>query len=405
MKKGHLAPHTIYLDNASTTFPKAPGIAEAIISYLTSTTGNANRTNSTATYQLGETIYQCRHILAALFNVPKAKQIIFTNNVTTSLNILLKGYLKPGDHVITSSMEHNAVIRPLFQLQKQGVELSFINCYSDGTLDTNNLDNLVKENTKLVVITHASNVCGTLIPLEIISEFCKKHHLHLIIDAAQTAGVYPIDMTALQASAIAFTGHKGLLGPQGIGGFAITEEFANEIEPLLSGGTGSLSHSEEVPTFLPDRFEPGTLNIPGILGLYESLSYINQIGIANIRKKEGALVDYFLQKLTNLVATNKIHILGLPTATNRTSIISITTPQQDEAEVAQKLSDAYHITTRVGLHCAPIAHRTLGTYPTGTIRFSLGHFTTKEEIDYAVEALTEILCTKAQHTKKEMPWN
>ncbi len=379
-----------YLDNAATTFPKPPEVAEAVAAFITGLGSNINRGCYGTAYEAENMVYETRELLCRLFHGPDCKNVIFTKNVTESLNVLLKGLLRPGDHVLVSSMEHNAVMRPLVQLEKTGVSFSRIPCTDTGDLQLDAMEGLLQPNTRAVVLTHASNVCGTVLPLGQVGSFCKQHGLHFIADTAQTAGVLDLDMEKMSMDALAFTGHKGLLGPQGIGGFVIRDELAERIEPLLSGGTGSVSHTEEVPTFLPDRFEPGTLNLPGIAGLRAGLLWLERTGIANVRAHEAALTARFLEKLAPLEAEGLIRIIGRRGTEHRTGVVSIQTVELDQATAAFELDSDYGIQTRVGLHCAPSAHKTLGTYPTGTIRFSFGWRNTAEDVDAAVTALEEI---------------
>lgn len=381
----------IYLDNASTSFPKPACVATSITDYLTNYGCNINRGGYESAYETEEFVYECRELLCNLFHGPDPRNVIFTKNVTESLNVILKGFLKPGDHVIVSSMEHNAMMRPLVQLEQIGVTFSRVPCREDGTFPLELLPNYMNEHTRLVAVMHASNVCGTLLPIKEIGEFCHKNNLHFLVDSAQTAGVFPIHMDEMHIDALAFTGHKGLLGPQGIGGFVVTDEMAALINPLLSGGTGSISHTEEIPNFLPDRFEPGTMNLPGIIGLRASLLWLKETGIDQIRTHELELTAYFLQKLKELDPDgSKLRIIGLPDASNRTGVVSIQVLDQDLAQAAFRLDQEFHIMTRVGLHCAPSAHKTLKTYPTGTIRFSFGWNNTKEEIDQAIKAIKDL---------------
>ena len=381
----------IYLDNASTTFPKPPEVAEAMARYLTEGGCNINRGGYAMAYRTEELVYETRQQLRDLFGGGDCREVIFTKNVTESLNVLLKGFLRPGDHALVSAMEHNAVMRPLRQLEKGGVSFTRIPCRADGTLQLEALPRCLWENTRLVVMTHASNVCGTLLPAAEVGAFCRARGLRFFLDTAQTAGVWPLDMEALGVDALAFTGHKGLLGPQGIGGFVLRQELASEIDPLLSGGTGSLSHTEEVPDFLPDRFEPGTMNLPGILGLGAALSFLERTGLDRIRAHELELTGRFLSGLETLdPAGEKFRIAGRRDLTDRTGVVSIQTLFADPAQTAYALDAEYGIMTRVGLHCAPAAHQTLGTYPTGTIRFSFGWRNTPEEVDAALSALEEL---------------
>ena len=307
----------------------------------------------------------------------------FTKNITESLNVLLKGLLRPGDHVLVSAMEHNAVMRPLTQLTRRGVTFDRIPCRPDGTLMTERLPGLLRENTRAVVMLHASNVCGTLLPAAEVGAFCRENGLLFLLDTAQTAGAFPIDMEAMGADALAFTGHKGLMGPQGTGGFLLRPELAAELEPLLSGGTGSASHSEEVPSFLPDRFEAGTLNLPGIMGLHAALTWLEETGIDAIRAHEQALTGRFLRGAASIP---NLRLVGLAGAENRAAVVPVVPENTDPAFVADALGREFGIQVRVGLHCAPNAHRTLGTFPTGAIRFSFGPYNTPGQVDLALEA-------------------
>ena len=382
----------IYLDQASTTYPKPECVPRAVYEYMTGNGSNINRGCYENAYDTEEVVLETRELICRLFDGPDCKNVVFTKNVTESLNVVLKGFLKPGDHVLTSSMEHNAVMRPIRQLEAEGVTFDRIPCNEQGELILEAMEGLLKPNTKAVVMMHASNVCGTVLPLKEVGVFCKSSGLKFIADCAQTAGVLPISMKEMHMDALCFTGHKGLLGPQGIGGFLLQEDMIDKITPLLSGGTGSISHTEEIPDFMPDRFEPGTMNLPGIFGLHAALNWLMEIGTETIHEKEKALTELFLQKLKDLdPEQEKIRLTGKKTMEERTAVVSIQTPGRDVSEVAWLLDKKYGIMTRVGLHCAPSAHTTLGTYPTGTIRFSLGYFNTEEEVLFAVKALEEIL--------------
>ena len=383
----------IYLDQASTSFPKAPGVAQAMMDYLTMNGSNVNRGCYSSAYSAEEVIYETRQLLAELFHFSRCKNVIFTPNITTSLNFILKGLLKPGNHILVSAMEHNAVMRPIVQLAACGISFDRIPCRKDGSMLLEQVEPLIRPETKAIVTLHASNVCGTRMPLTALGEICQRHHLYFIVDSAQTAGIVPIDMTASHIDALAFTGHKGLRGPQGTGGFLVTEELAEQMEPLISGGTGSVSHTEEIPDFLPDRFEPGTPNMPGIYGLHKALLFLKiKNHMQTSYEKEEALTSYFLQQLFALDDTEKhIRIIGKKDLTDRNAVVSIQTPEMDMAQVAWQLDSEYGIMTRVGLHCPPNAHKTLGTYPAGTIRFSFGPENTQEELDAAIYGLKKIL--------------
>lgn len=382
----------IYFDQASTSFPKAPGVAKAMYAYLTSLGTNVNRGCYEDAYAAEETVFNTRKLLAQLFHFPLTKNVILTGNITQSLNMLLKGLLRPGDHVLVSSMEHNAVMRPLVQLSRDGISFDRIPCRRDGTMILEQAEAMIRPSTKVIITLHASNVCGTHMPLAELGDICHRHHLFFLADTAQTAGIFPLDMEQLHIDGLAFTGHKGLRGPQGTGGFLISGQLSDQMEPLISGGTGSVSHTEEVPSFLPDRFEPGTPNLPGIFGLHAALKELTPLSMEQIRTKELSLTGYFLEKLMELDPSEKhIRIIGRKDLSMRSAVVSIQTLDEDMASVAWHLDQDYHIMTRVGLHCAPNAHKTLDTYPAGTIRFSFGPQNTNNEIDFCIRALKEIL--------------
>ena len=388
----------IYLDNASTTFPKPQVVADAVYRYITHAGTNISRgTCATSSESL---VYTTRELLCDFFGAEDSKNVIFTKNVTESLNIIIKGLLRSGDHVLVSAMEHNAVMRPLQQIGTEltadnapidAITFSRIPCDAEGALRLDALPQLVRPNTKAIIMTHASNVCGTVQPLEQIGSFCQKHGLRFIVDSAQSAGILPLNMQQLHIDALAFTGHKGLLAPQGIGGFVLRESIIDAIAPLIVGGTGSLSHTEHTPRFMPDKFEAGTLNLPGIAGLHASLSWLQQQGIDKIRTHELTLTQQFLDGLQQLEAQNLLRIVGKRNCSERVGVVSIITDIMDIAELAFILAYRYAIATRVGLHCAPNAHKTLGTYPTGTLRFSFGWHNTAEEVNVALQALKEVL--------------
>ena len=382
----------IYLDQASTSFPKAPGVAQAMMDYLTMNGVNVNRGCYSSAYSAEEVIYETRQLLAELFHFSKCKNVIFTPNVTTSLNFILKGFLKPGDHILVSAMEHNAVMRPVVQLASLGISFDRIPCRTDGSMILEKVEELIRPETKAIVTLHASNVCGTRMPLDALWEICQRHQLYFVVDSAQTAGIVPINMDKMHIDALAFTGHKGLRGPQGTGGFLVSQELAEQMEPLISGGTGSVSHTEEIPDFMPDRFESGTPNLPGIYGLHEALLFLKTHSSQAINEKELSLTGYFLEQLQALDDTGRhIRIIGKKDLTDRNAVVSIQTPEIDMSQVAWQLDNEYGVMTRVGLHCAPNAHKTLGTYPAGTIRFSFGPENTKNELDFAIQGLKKIL--------------
>ena len=378
----------IYLDNASTTFPKAPNVPSAMADYITNCGININRGSYALAYDVEDIIYTTRQRLHTLFNGHDPSHVIFTQNVTMSLNMVIKGLLKAGDHVLVSSMEHNAVMRPLTQLLDKDITFDTIPCDSTGSIQMDSIEPLIRPNTVALIINHASNVCGTIQPLESIGPICKAHNLQFIVDAAQTAGVIPVDVKACHIDALCFTGHKGLLGPQGIGGIILTKEMAQNLTPLIAGGTGSFSHLETMPTHMPDAFEAGTLNLPGIIGLNEGLDYIESQGMENIHNHELVLTQSFLEGLQSI---DGINIVGKQNIQDRTAVVSITIDGMDPANIAYELESTYHIMTRVGLHCAPRAHQTLGTYPEGTVRFSFGYANTHKDVESALSALNTIV--------------
>ena len=391
----------IYLDNASTTFPKPPEVAEAVYEYMTGVGSNIGRGGYASAYAAEEAVFNMRQLLCDFFGGEDAKNVVFTKNVTEALNVIIRGLLEKGEHVLVSAMEHNAVMRPLQLLGREleageeapadAISFSRIPCDSEGNLELEALPRLVQQRTKAVIMTHASNVCGTLLPIDKVGDFCKQRGLLFIVDSAQSAGVFPINMQQLHIDALAFTGHKGLLGPQGIGGFVLREHMVTKLTPLIVGGTGSLSHTEKTPRFMPDKFEAGTLNLPGIMGLAAGVSWLKERGLASLRAHELALTEQLLAGLQGLEKQGLLRIFGRKDLKQRTSVVSIAGTQLDIAMLAHKLNVEYGIATRVGLHCAPNAHKTLGTYPTGTLRFSMGWHNTEAEIATALNALKEVL--------------
>lgn len=378
----------VYLDNASTSFPKPKAVSDSIYNYLTNIGGNPGRANHSNALESNRYLFLARETIANFFNFHKIENVIFTNNITSSLNTLINGILKPGDHVITSSMEHNSVIRPLYNLKETiGIDLEIVSAKSNGIIDVDSISKAIKNNTKLIVITHASNITGSIQPIQKIGELCKKHNVFFILDSAQSAGVLEVDFKKFNLNALAFTGHKSLLGPQGIGGFIIDDELNKICDPYILGGTGSLSHSLIQPDFLPDKFESGTLNIPGIIGLYEGIKFIEKEGLNTIYEHNSYLRSYLINEISNM---DNFTIYGDLNPVKGTSCVSITNSNLDVSELSFILDSDYGISNRSGLHCAPLAHKTIGTYPNGTVRLSLGYFNTLEEIKYTVDSLNKI---------------
>lgn len=374
------------MDNGSTSYPKAPHVGKEMCLYIENIGININRGSySTANNTLMD-IWDTREKLLKLFN-SLGSCCIFTSGATASINLLLNGYIKKGDHIIISSFEHNAVLRPIHNLTKIGVEYSIIPAAKNGISNLKNFNYLVKPNTKLVLVNHVSNVSGIIFPLEELALICKKMDLPLAVDASQSAGHIHIDFNKLDLSALCIPGHKGLLGPQGIGALILRKDLAKKLAPINYGGTGSKSHDLEMPEFLPDKFEAGTLNLPGIYGLNTSIDFILNKGIDYFRQHEINITKIFLESLQDL----PIRIIGETNIKNRVGLVSIDFLNFDNGIIAQQLEEEYGILTRSGLHCAPLAHKTLNTYPNGTVRFSFGYSTTIENIYTCVSAIKNIL--------------
>lgn len=377
----------IYFDNGSTSWPKAPGVAEAMSELLTKGAFNINRGNYEGAYEVEGLVLETREKLAKMFHCKDSKRVLFSPGITHSLNYFIKGFLKAGDHVIVSGIEHNAVMRPLRQMEACGVTYDIAATAEDGSVTAEAIEALVRPETKAVIISHASNVCGTVLPIEAIGQVCKKHDLFFVVDSAQSAGTIQIDMEKCGIDFLAFTGHKGLLGPQGIGGFLISEKLDEQMVPYIAGGTGSQSDSLDMLMNLPDKYESGTMNLPGIIGLHAALSYIEETGIEYIHDKKMELTAYFLEKLREFP---NIRVVGKQDVQDRVAVVSLDFQGEDNAIIAFELEQNYGIMTRVGLHCAPIAHQSLHTYPQGTVRFAFSASNTKEEIDRCIDGFREL---------------
>ncbi|MGQ9516376.1 MAG: aminotransferase class V-fold PLP-dependent enzyme [Anaerolineae bacterium] len=386
-------PNLIYLDNAATSWPKPAGVAQAVADFITAVGANPGRSAHRLSVAAAELVYDTRALLAELFGAEDPLRVVFCKNVTEALNTILRGLLQPGDHVVTGSMEHNSVMRPLRALERQGVELTIVPASPAGLFPPRQFEQALRPNTRLIVLNHASNVAGTLAPVREIGLIAREHGIWLVVDAAQTAGVYPIHMPADHIDILCFTGHKGLLGPQGTGGFILGTRVPDDaIEPLSRGGTGSRSEEEHQPDFLPDRFESGTLNAAGIAGLKAGLEFLRQEGIGAVRAHEMALTR---RLLAGLRAIPGVRIYGPDDPELQVAVVSFTIAGMSPSEAALALDEEFGVMCRVGLHCAPAAHRTIGTFPQGTIRFSSGYFNTPAEIDQALEAV-EVLAQRAR---------
>ncbi len=374
----------IYFDNAATTWPKPDAMIKAMADFNSNIGANPGRSGHRLSIDASRIIFSAREIIASLIGADDSHCVIFTRNATEGLNTIVQGLLKPGDHVITSSMEHNSVMRPMRAIEAEGVELSVVPCSGTGAVSPDDITAAIRGNTRMIIITHASNTVGTIMPISDIAKISQNRGIVFCVDAAQTAGSLPINVLRDNIDILVFTGHKSLYGPQGTGGFYIRKGLEKEVRPLERGGTGSRSEFEEHPDFMPDRFESGTPNAIGIAGLGAGAGYVANIGVDVIRKKEIILTEMFLDGVRSI---DGIRVYGESDPTRRTSMVSFTVEGMSPSDVTLSLDERFNIMTRPGLHCAPSAHRTIGTFPQGTVRCSFGMFTTKEEIETAVKAL------------------
>jgi cysteine desulfurase family protein len=379
----------IYLDNAATSHPKPDTVIEAVAGYLRDIGASPGRSSHQAARRADKIVFRTRQAVAALFGVERSERIVFTANATEALNLAIRGTLGPGEHAVTTSLEHNSVIRPLRALERLGLELTIIES-DGGSIDVDEIRRAIRPNTRLLATAFASNVTGAVLPVGRIGEIARERGVPYLVDAAQAAGSWPIDLGELPVDMLAFTGHKGMLGPMGTGGLYIREGI--DVEPLKHGGTGSDSASPSQPEALPDKYEAGTLNGPGIAGLGASVQYILGAGVDSIRDREAALAGRLEAGLGEIEGVH-IHTANSDRITEnsfRISLVSITIDGVESRQVAYELDRDFDICVRAGLHCAPDAHRSIGTFPGGTVRFSPGPFTTEEEIDAAIEAVREI---------------
>jgi len=378
----------IYFDNAATSFPKPEPVYRSVDDTLRKIGANPGRSGHKMSLQAERIVFDTRESVTDLFKIPNSSRVIFTSNATASLNIGIKGFLNKGNHVITTSTEHNSVTRPLETLKDRGIEVSKIQCAPDGTIDIKEIEKSVKKNTKMIITTHASNVIGTILPLAEIGQIARDNNIIFMVDASQTAGCIPIDVQSMNVDLLACPGHKSLLGPQGTGLLYIREGIS--LKTLYEGGTGSDSEKVQ-PDFLPDRYESGTLNTPGIAGLGAAIKYIQATGIERIREHEKRLTMLFIEELRKI--TDAV-IYGTSDIDKRAPIVSFNITGFDAANIATILSEDFDIMTRVGLHCSPDAHKTLDTFPLGTLRVSFNYFNTEDEIDAGVRAVKEIINSK-----------
>lgn len=374
----------IYFDNAATTRVKPPQVIDAVTEAMR-TMGNSGRGVHDASLDASRVIFDTRCKLAEFFGAENPKQIAFTSNSTESLNIALKGTLNPGDHVITTELEHNSVLRPLYELQEKGVEVTFIKSSRAGTLDYEDFERAVRPDTRAIVCTHGSNLTGNLVDIQKVGDTAHAHGLLFIVDASQTAGVFPIDVQKMHIDILCFTGHKSLLGPQGTGGIYVREGL--EIRPLKSGGSGVQTYLKKHPSEMPVALEAGTLNGHGIAGLRAAIDYLNETGIDAIREKEQSLMRRFYDGIRDI---HNVKIYGDFSTDNRCPIVTMNLGDYDSSEVSDELFMTYGICTRPGAHCAPLMHYALGTEKQGAVRFSFSHYNTEEEVDAAVAAIREL---------------
>lgn len=377
----------VYLDNAATSYPKAPGVASAMADYVEKVGATINRSSYASAQEAGLVTLSLRERLCRLFNHPDPTHAVLTPGATAGLNMVIKGLLRPGDHCLVSSMEHNAVMRPLVQLEREGVVFERIPCDAQGCLRLEALPGMIKLNTRLVVMAHGSNVCGTVQDAEAVGKICRERGVPFALDAAQTAGHIEVDFERFGLSALVVPGHKGLLGPQGIGALLLDADFARRLTPLVAGGTGSASDSEELPGWMPDRFESGTPNIPGVYGWEAALGWLENTGIETLENHEKTLSKRFLEGIYGL---KNVKLYGATVPEGRTGVFSVGFLNCDNAEAAWRLEREFGILTRCGLHCAPSAHKTLGSFPEGSVRFSTGWANTEADIDAALSAIAAI---------------
>ena len=378
----------IYLDNAATTLIKPKCVIESVMNAF-SYMGNSGRGVHNSTLKASETIYSCREKIAKFFNVSDVSRVIFTSNITESLNIVINGLIDSGDHVITTCMEHNSVLRPLYRLEKEkNVEISFIKIDKNGNLLYDEIEKSIKDNTRCIITTFASNVTGNVVDVKKISDIAHKHNLIYIVDAAQAAGSIPIDIESLSIDILCFTGHKGLFGPQGTGGICFKNNI--QIRPFKVGGSGVKTFSKEQPNNFPTLLEAGTLNGHGIVGLSSAIDFINEIGIVNIHKKEVELMKRFYYGINNIDGIKIYGEFSKDYIDEKVAIVTFNIKNVDSGEVSMVLQDKYDIATRSGAHCAPLLHESFGTKEQGAVRFSFSYFNTIEEVDVAIEAIKSI---------------
>lgn len=377
-----------YLDNAATSWPKPPEVAAGMTRFLTEVGANPGRSGHRLSIEAARVVYRTREAVAELLGVADPLRVIFCANATHALNLALRGLLRPGQHVVTTSLEHNSVMRPLRALETAGVSITVVKCSPEGVLDPAAVEQALRPETSMIVMTHASNVAGTLLPVREVANVARAHGLLLLVDAAQSAGAVPLNFEDLSVDLLAFTGHKALYGPTGTGGLLVGERVdLDHFEPLIRGGTGSNSDTELQPGFLPDKLESGTLNAVGLAGLEAGVRWLQHRGVQEIRSRERRLTARLLE---GLCAIPGVEVKGPRDAAKQLPVVSFTIAGRDPGEIGFRLDQEFGIAARVGLHCSPVAHQTLGTFRTGTVRLSLGAFNTTADVDHAVQAVRQL---------------
>lgn len=378
----------LYMDNAATSWPKPPEVARAMVHFLDQVGANPGRSGHRMSIEAARIVYNTREAIAELFHAPDPLRVCFGLNITDGINLALHGLLKPDDHVITSSMEHNSIMRPLLDLASQGVEFTRLLCGADGSLDPAGIEPAIKPNTRLIALNHASNVCGTILPIHEAGLIARRHNILFLVDTAQTAGVIPLNMVQDNIDLLAFTGHKSLYGPMGTGGLIAGERIEpRDLKPIRQGGTGSRSEHERQPDFFPDQCESGTPNAVGLAGLSASLGWIKEKGVEAIRAHERKLCGLLIE---GLLGIPRVTVYGTHEPDRQTATVAFTIDGLEPSEVGLRLDEEFNILCRVGLHCAPSAHQTLGTFPTGCIRFGVGAFNKAEDVKKAVIAVDKL---------------
>ncbi len=386
--------HLIYLDNAATSWPKPPDVAAAMSRFLTEVGANPGRSGHRLSIAAGRIVEDTREAVADLFSIDDPFRVVFGSNATEALNLALRGLIQPGDHVVTSSVEHNSVMRPLRALETQGVQVTVVSCSPEGELNPEDLQSGMRPNTRLIILNHASNVCGTILPIRKAGLIAHRHGALLLVDTAATAGLVELDMAADNIDLLAFTGHKALMGPTGTGGLVLGPGLdPADISPLVSGGTGSRSEQETQPDFLPDRFESGTCNVTGLAGLHAGIRWRQERGLIGQSEQQTVRLQEFIDELSSIAG---VHVFGTGDSSRQISTIALNIDGLSPSEAGLMLDREYGVLCRVGLHCSPAAHRTLGTYPIGTLRFALGPFTTEDDLQQTLAAVRKLATVGGQ---------